>query len=96
MVATTFDQHADKYSPAHAYWLGRAARLAYGDEAEIRRETESWGFDQLTYFCGTHQMPFPIEDTQAYLAGQRPHGPYCVSERSPQKYETGCRTQIRQ
>jgi triacylglycerol lipase len=68
MVATTFDQHADKYSPAHAYWLGRAARLAYSDEAEIRRETESWGFDQLTYFCGTHQMPFPIEDTQAYLA----------------------------
>jgi triacylglycerol lipase len=68
VVVSAFNQHADGYSLEHAYWLGRAALLAYEDGAEIRANTEEWGFDRLTNFCGTHQMPFPLEDTQAYLA----------------------------
>jgi len=52
----------------HAYWLGKAAKLAYQGETEIQAEVKNWGFDQFAYFCGTHQMPFPLEDTQAYLA----------------------------
>jgi triacylglycerol lipase len=65
---SAFNQQANEYSLEHAYWLGRAARLAYGDESEILADTEKWGFDQLVNFRGTHQMPFPLEDTQAYLA----------------------------
>ena len=68
MTVSSFDQRAAEYSLRQAYWFGQAARLAYEDEPEIRKNTESWGFDQLAYFCGKHQMPFPIEDTQAYLA----------------------------
>lgn len=68
MAVSTFDQHANEYSLEHAYWLGKAARLAYEDETEVRAETEAWGFDRFMHFCGTHQMPFPLEDTQAYLA----------------------------
>jgi triacylglycerol lipase len=64
---SAFNQHVDGYSLERAYWLARAARLAYGDEPEIRADTEKWGFDQLANFCGTHQMPFLLEDTQAYL-----------------------------
>jgi triacylglycerol lipase len=66
--ASAFNQHADGHSLEHAYWLGRAARLAYGDESEIRADADKWGFDQVACFCGTHRMPFPLEDTQAYLA----------------------------
>jgi len=50
--AFAFNQHADGYSLEHAYWLGRAARLAYGDESEIRADTEKWGFDQLQISAG--------------------------------------------
>ncbi|MGH3870252.1 MAG: lipase family protein [Pseudonocardiaceae bacterium] len=68
MATSAFNHHADEYSLEHAHWLGKAARLAYKDETEIRTETEAWGFDRLTHFCGTHQMPFPLQDTQAFLA----------------------------
>lgn len=68
MGVSAFNQQADGYSLEHAYWLSRAAKLAYGDESEIRADTEKWGFDRITNFCGTHRMPFPLEDTQAYLA----------------------------
>jgi triacylglycerol lipase len=68
MAVSSFNHHAVGYSLEQAYWFGQAARLAYRDESEIRKNTESWGFDQLAYFCGKHQMPFPLEDTQAYLA----------------------------
>jgi triacylglycerol lipase len=68
MTVSGFNQRAAGYSLEQAYWFGQAARLAYGDESEIRQITERWGFDRLTYFCGKHQMPFPLEDTQAYLA----------------------------
>src|ERR687894_2201104 len=68
MTASNLNHHATKYSLEHAYWLGKTAKLAYADKAEIQAETKSWGFDQFAHFCGTHQMPFPLEDTQAYLA----------------------------
>ena len=67
MTASNLNHHATKYSLEHAYWLGKTAKLAYADKAEIQAETKSWGFDQFAHFCGTHQMPFPLEDTQAYL-----------------------------
>jgi triacylglycerol lipase len=68
MAVSRFNQRATGYSLEQAYWFGQAARLAYADEREIRKSTEGWDFDQLAYFCGKHQMPFPLEDTQAYVA----------------------------
>ena len=65
MTVSPFNHHATDYCLEHAYWLAKAAQLAYKDESAIRAETKNWGFDQCSHFCGNHQMPFPIEDTQA-------------------------------
>jgi triacylglycerol lipase len=65
MAAFTFNPHTTEYQLQHAYWLGKAASLAYQDEAVIRAEIAQWGFDQCQFFCSKHQ-PFLIDDTQAY------------------------------
>jgi triacylglycerol lipase len=62
------DQHAVGYSPAHAYWLGKAADLAYKEESVSRADTARWGFDHYQFFYAKHELPFPLEDTQAYVA----------------------------
>lgn len=66
MAVPALDHHAKGYGSQQAYWMGMAAKLAYNDEAEIRAETAKWGFDRCRVFHTKHQMPFPIEDTQAY------------------------------
>jgi triacylglycerol lipase len=66
MAAFTFNPHTTEYQLQHAYWLGKAASLAYQDEAVIRAETAQWGFDRCQFFCSKHQPPFLIDDTQAY------------------------------
>src|SRR5690349_3616236 len=57
----TFNSDTTKYDPANAYWLGKAARLAYRDGAEAQSTTASWGFDRF--------RPFDHGDTQCYVAG---------------------------
>jgi triacylglycerol lipase len=66
MAAFTFNPQTTEYQLQHAYWLGKAASLAYQDEAVIRAETAQWGFDRCQRFCSKHQPPFLIDDTQAY------------------------------
>jgi triacylglycerol lipase len=66
MAAFTFNPQTTEYQLQHAYWLGKAASLAYQDEAVIRAETAQWGFDRCQCFCSKHQPPFLIDDTQAY------------------------------
>ena len=68
MTASIFNHHANGYSLEHAYWLAEAANLAYKDKLEIQEKTKEWGFDRLEHFYTKHKMPFPIEDTEAYLA----------------------------
>jgi len=57
----TFNSDTTKYDPANAYWLGKAARLAYRDGAEAQSTTATWGFDRF--------RPFDHGDTQCYVAG---------------------------
>ncbi|MEV0411127.1 lipase family protein [Streptomyces sp. NPDC050448] len=67
---TTFDHQARDYSPQLAYWMARAAALAYQDEARIDAEARAWGFDQVRHHRTRFTPPFPLEDTQAYtMAG---------------------------
>lgn len=67
MAIPVLDHAANGYSLAHAYWMGRAAGLASLDRAGIEAQASAWGFGRVRYFESSHAMPFPIEDTQAYV-----------------------------
>ncbi|WP_328460108.1 lipase family protein [Streptomyces sp. NBC_00448] len=67
MTVSPLDHTATGYSLAHAYGMGQAAGLAALDRDGIEAQAHAWGFDQVRYFESTHAMPFPIEDTQAYV-----------------------------
>ncbi|MGW1411007.1 lipase family protein [Streptomyces sp. NPDC002403] len=67
MTIPALDHATTRYSLPHAYWMGRAAGLASLDRDGIEAQANAWGFDRMRYFESTHKMPFPIEDTQAYV-----------------------------
>lgn len=67
MDIPALDHSTTRYSLPHAYWMARAAGLASLDRDGIEEQAAAWGFDQVRYFESTHEMPFPIEDTQAYV-----------------------------
>lgn len=67
-VPTAFDHRATGYSLPHAYWMAQASALAYKDRPEVESRARDWGFDTVEHFESRHAMPFPIEDTQAYIA----------------------------
>lgn len=69
MPTTQLDHTTTEFSLEHAYWLAKAAELAYADEAKIRAETDNWGFDRCEYIHADLGPSFPIEDTQAFVAG---------------------------
>ncbi|MFJ1601405.1 lipase family protein [Streptomyces sp. NPDC088261] len=69
MPLTPIDHSVTRYDLTHAYWLARAAELAYSDADAARDETAAWGFDRFRHFVSPHALPFPLEDTQAYVAG---------------------------
>ncbi|MFI6585302.1 lipase family protein [Embleya sp. NPDC050493] len=57
------------YSLAQAYWLAQAARAAYMTPDQAEQLARDWGFDRFRHFSSPHTKPFPIDDTQAYVAG---------------------------
>src|SRR5712691_173337 len=57
----SFDTKTKRYRPANAYWLGRFAKLAYGNANAIRTAVAAWGFDRFRFF--------DRDDTQAFAAG---------------------------
>ncbi|WP_328916740.1 MULTISPECIES: lipase family protein [unclassified Streptomyces] len=67
MAIPALDHSTTRYSLPHAYWMARAAQLATLDSDGIEAQAAAWGFDKVRYFESTHEMPFPIEDTQAYV-----------------------------
>ncbi|MDY0815859.1 lipase family protein [Kitasatospora purpeofusca] len=70
-VPTTFDHRAKSYSLPHAYWLARAADLAYKDEDTIERQARDWGFTEVRHHRTAFAPPFPLQDTQAFtMAGE--------------------------
>ncbi|MEV7089485.1 lipase family protein [Streptomyces sp. NPDC093085] len=67
MTIPALDHSATSYSLAHAYWMAQAAGLAGEEPDGIEERARAWGFDTVRCFESPHAMPFPIEDTQAYL-----------------------------
>lgn len=67
MTIPTLDHSTTRYSLPHAYWMAQAAGLASLERDGIEAQAHTWGFNEARYFESTHKMPFPIEDTQAYV-----------------------------
>ncbi|MEU5161838.1 lipase family protein [Streptomyces sp. NPDC020875] len=65
-VPSALDHQVTGYSLAHAYWMARAARLAYENPAEVERQARDWGFDRVRHHESLFEPPFALEDTQAY------------------------------
>ncbi|MFJ8113742.1 lipase family protein [Streptomyces sp. NPDC096132] len=65
---TPLNHSVSGYSLNHAYWLAEAARAAYKSPEQAERLADGWGFDRFRHFSSPHTMPFPLEDTQAYVA----------------------------
>jgi predicted lipase len=65
-VPVTFDHASAGYSLRRAYWLARAADLAYKDRAVIEDQAARWGFDRVRHHETRFTPPFPLQDTQAY------------------------------
>jgi hypothetical protein len=61
------DHTATGYGLAHANALAHASALAYKSPDAIEEQARGWGFGQVRHFCSPHAMPFPLEDTQAYV-----------------------------
>ncbi|GLW11490.1 hypothetical protein Misp01_66180 [Microtetraspora sp. NBRC 13810] len=68
MAAITFDHATTRYSLPHARCLAHAAALAYKNANDIETTVNGWGFDRYAFFRVPHRPPFPLEDTQAYVA----------------------------
>ncbi|MEV4357411.1 lipase family protein [Nonomuraea sp. NPDC049625] len=68
MTMISFDHRATGYSLVQARCLAYAAELAYKDEERVRATANDWGFDRVTSFRVPHTPPFPLVDTQAYIA----------------------------
>ncbi|MFF3502192.1 lipase family protein [Streptomyces sp. NPDC003247] len=68
MSVAPLDHSASGYSPTHAYWLAHAARAAYQPPEKAEQLAREWKFERFRHFSAPHTMPFPIEDTQAYVA----------------------------
>ncbi|MCP2258891.1 Lipase (class 3) [Streptoalloteichus tenebrarius] len=66
MPVAALDHRAREYSLPLAYWMARAAKLAYQPEDVIVEEARRWGFDRVRHHETTFRPPFPLEDTQAY------------------------------
>ncbi|MEU5535524.1 lipase family protein [Streptomyces sp. NPDC020362] len=71
-VPVSFDHASNGYSLQRAYWLARAADLAYKDPAAVEGQAARWGFDRVRHHHTRFTPPFPLQDTQAYtMAGDR-------------------------
>ncbi|WP_199829638.1 lipase family protein [Streptomyces sp. MMG1121] len=71
-VPDTFDQTSSGHSLRRAYWLARAADLAYQGRAVIEDQAARWGFGRVRHHETRFTPPFPLQDTQAYtMAGDR-------------------------
>ncbi|MFF8731035.1 lipase family protein [Streptomyces sp. NPDC015171] len=71
-VPVMFDHTSTGYSVQRAYWLARAAELAYKEPSVIEDQAAQWGFEEVRHHHTRFTPPFPLQDTQAYtLASDR-------------------------
>ncbi len=67
----SFNPATAKYDPHNAYCLGRAASLAYEDEASVRKATAAWGFSQFRFFDRRETQAFMIANADAVIVAFR-------------------------
>ncbi|RCV49205.1 lipase family protein [Marinitenerispora sediminis] len=68
MTEVAFDHAATAYGLPHAHCLAQAAALAYHDADEVAARTAAWGFPMSRSFRVAHRPPFPLEDTEGFVA----------------------------
>ncbi|WP_433337873.1 lipase family protein [Spirillospora sp. CA-294931] len=68
MSTLTFDHTVTGYGLPHARCLAEASDLAYKDPDTVRQRAGEWGFDRVQVFSVPFAPPFPLADTQAYVA----------------------------
>lgn len=71
MDFSSFNANTAKYDGNNAYWLGRAAALAYRDEAQIRAETAAWGLGQCRFFDRRETQAFMAANADAVIVAFR-------------------------
>ncbi len=58
-----FNPETTQYAPKNALWLGKAAALAYSDDATAQQTLQGWGLSNYKGFSN------PATDTQGFVAG---------------------------
>ena len=61
MITFNLNAYTTRYEPQTAFWLAKAAMLAYEEEPAIRAQAEAWGFDRMRFFSR--------RETQAFIMG---------------------------
>ncbi|CAM4033635.1 hypothetical protein GCM10009799_22360 [Nocardiopsis rhodophaea] len=69
MTTPVFEQTITGYSLRTAHGLAQASELAYHDEEKITTTAAVWGMPECRFFREEFEQPFPLDDTQAYVAG---------------------------
>ena len=67
----SFVPSTTKYQPANAYWLGKAASLAYNNEREIENAITPWGFTKFRFFSRNETQAFVIGKADMILVAFR-------------------------
>lgn len=68
MSPIVFDHACTGHRLPHARCLAHAADLAYKDDAVVEATARAWGFDRVRTYRAERAEPFPIQDTEAYVA----------------------------
>jgi triacylglycerol lipase len=70
---TTFNLNASttRYEPETAFWLAKAAQLAYEDEPSIKAQAEAWGFDRVRFFSKRETQAFTMGNDRAIVTAFR-------------------------
>ncbi|MEV6398670.1 lipase family protein [Streptomyces sp. NPDC051907] len=68
MPVAPLDHRTTGYRLETAYWLAKAAQAAYLEEDTARAALADWGFEEFRHVKTAHTAPFPLSDTQAYVA----------------------------
>src|SRR6266849_3927244 len=71
MSTFIFNPDTTRYESQNAFWLGKAASLAYQDEPTVWQETSVWGFDKFRFFSKRETQAFVIANDKMIITAFR-------------------------
>ncbi len=71
MSTFSFNPDTTRYESQNAFWLGKAASLAYQDEPTVWQETSVWGFDRFRFFSKRETQAFVIANDKMIITAFR-------------------------